>query len=152
MQDKCCLFRLEIAVNCSVTRSFCSHFDHWRIDPSNTGNTEHGRLRKAQKYWDKCFRGPEIYLRVWDRFYTGSRIYLKALKVFELIFTCISFFLKYRNTVPKYRYRMTRFREVPKYRNRMTRFQVPSTDTAGPKKVPNPSSAVRSFTTRPLEG
>ena len=62
------------------------------------GNREHGRLRKAQKYGDKCFRCPEIYLRVLDRFYTGSRIHLKALKVFELIFTCISFFSK----IPKY--------------------------------------------------
>ena len=39
---------------------------------------------------------------------------------------------------------MTRFRKVPKNRNRMTRFQVPNTDTAGTKKVPNPSS--ESFT------
>ena len=37
MHDKCCLCRLEIAVNCCVTRSFCLHFHHWRIDPSNTG-------------------------------------------------------------------------------------------------------------------
>ena len=42
MHDKCCLCRLEIAVNCCVTRSFCLHFHHWRIDPSNSGNTEHG--------------------------------------------------------------------------------------------------------------
>ena len=36
------LCRLEIAVNCSDTQSFCLHFHHWRIDPSNTG-------KKAQK-------------------------------------------------------------------------------------------------------
>ena len=132
MHYKCCLFRLQIAVNCCVTWSFCSHFYHWRIDPSNTGNF--CRLQKAQKYWYKCFRGSEIYLRLWDRIYTVSRIYLKALRVFELIFTCISFSLKCRNPVPKYRCRMTRFRKVQKYRNRMTRFQVPNTDTAGTKK------------------
>ena len=37
---------------------------------------------------------------------------------------------------------MTRFKKVAKYRNRMTRFQVPNADTAGTKKVPNPSSGM----------
>ena len=35
---------------------------------------------------------------------------------------------------------MNYFRKVPKYQNRLTRFQVLNTDTAGTKKVPNPSS------------
>ena len=48
--------------------------------------------------------------------------------------------MQYRNAVPKYRHRMIHFRKVPKYRNRMTHFQVPNSDTAGNKKVPNPSS------------
>ena len=53
----------------------------------------------------------------------------------------VSFFFSSTDTeIPKYRYRMTEIPKVPKYRNRMTRFQVPNTDTAGTKKVPNPSS------------
>ena len=52
------------------------------------------------------------------------------------------FFLKYRNTVPKYRYRMTRFGKAAKHRNRMTRFQEPNTDTTRAKKVANPSSGL----------
>ena len=35
---------------------------------------------------------------------------------------------------------MTRFRKVPKYRNRKLRFQIPNTDIAGTKKMPNPNS------------
>ena len=54
--------------------------------------------------------------------------------VFKHFYIYRLFFLKYRNTVPKYRYRMTHFGKVPKYRNPMTRFQVPNTDTAGTKK------------------